>query len=42
VNGEAANCFHHHIINRDAAGFNGTSKVDTHFVFPESFQVSNG
>jgi hypothetical protein len=37
VNGEAANCFHYHIVNRDAAGFNCLSKVDTHFMFPESF-----
>ena len=32
MNGEAANCFHHHIVNRDAAGFNSTSKINTHFM----------
>jgi hypothetical protein len=36
VNGEAANCFNYHIVNCDAAGFNSTSKINTHFMFPES------
>ena len=42
VNGEATNSFHHNIVNRDASSFNCLSKVNAHFVFPESFKVCNG